>query len=167
MADPAPNRLGICLMRHSFISRLERYLTFHPDLMNLRLYREQYDMIFRARGGLRIASLANLGFLQIGENDVLSNNLDTTVRDIVALASFIRSRIGIRTVIIGQSLRRQPLASSPDFNNRIVDINVKLRTQTSSLDGVTSGSIGDSGRICHFCTVTGYTFAAQLQRSML
>lgn len=157
MADPAPNRLGICLMRHSFISRLERYLTFHPDLMNLRLYREQYDMIFRARGGLRIASLANLGFLQIGENDVLSINLDTTVRDIVALASFIRSRIGIRTVIIGQSLRRQPLASSPDFNNRIVDINV----------GVTSGSIGDSGRICHFCTVTGYTFAAQLQRSML
>lgn len=98
MADPAPNRLGICLMRHSFISCLGRYLTFHPDLMNLRLYREQYDVIFRARSGLRIASLANskdlltfevtsdICFLQIGENDVLSVNVDTIVQDIVALA---------------------------------------------------------------------------------
>lgn len=148
MADPAPNRLGICLLGHSFISRLRRYLTSHPDLMNLRLYREQYDVIIRARGGLRIASLAHsrdlltfevtpvICFLQIGENDVLSFNVDTIVRDIVALASFIRSGIGIRTVIIGQLLRRQPWASSSDFNNRIVAINVKLRTQTSSLDGV-------------------------------
>lgn len=105
-------------------------------------------MIIRARGGLRIASLAHsrdlltfevtpvICFLQIGENDVLSFNVDTIVRDIVALASFIRSGIGIRTVIIGQLLRRQPWASSSDFNNRIVAINVKLRTQTSSLDGV-------------------------------
>lgn len=136
-------------------------------------------MIFRARGGLRIASLANsknlltfevtpdICFLQIGENDVLSISVDTIVRDIVALASFIRSGIGIRTVIIGQLLRRQPWASSPDFNNRIVAINVKLMTQTSSLMGFTSSSIGDSGRICRFCAVTGYTFAVQLQRSML
>lgn len=148
MADPAPNRLGICFLGHSFISRLGRYLTSHLDLMNLRLYREQYDVIIRARGGLRIASLAHsrdlltfevtpdICFLQIGENDVLSFNVDTIVRDIVALASFIRSGIGIRTVIIGQLLRRQPWASSSDFNNRIVPINVKLRTQTSSLDGV-------------------------------
>lgn len=53
MADPAPNILGICLIGHSFISRLGRYLTSHPDLMNLRLNREQYDVIIRARGGLR------------------------------------------------------------------------------------------------------------------
>lgn len=148
MADRAPNRIGICLIGHSFISCLEQYLTFHPDLTNWRLYRKQYDVIIRACGGLRIASLANsknlltfevtpdICFLQIGENDVLSINVDTIVRDIVALALYIRSGIGIRTVIIGQLLRCQPWASSPNFTNRIVTINVKLRTQMSSLDWV-------------------------------
>lgn len=148
MADPDPNRLEICLLGHSFIARLGRYMSSHPDLRNLRLYRNQYDVIIRARGGLRIASLAisrdlltfevtpDICFLQIGENDVLSLNVDTIVRDIIALASYIRSGVGIKTVIIGQLLRRQTWASSPDFNNRTVAINVRLRTQTSSMDGV-------------------------------
>lgn len=34
-------------------------MTSHPNLINLRLNREQTNVIIRARGSLRIASLAN------------------------------------------------------------------------------------------------------------
>lgn len=129
MIHPFPNRLGICLLGQFFIFRLGRYLTFPPDLMNLRLNREKYDVIIRARGGLRIASLASsrdlltfevtqdICFLQIGENDILSLNVDTIVQNIVALATYIRPGVGIKTVISGQFFRRQPWASSPDVKS--------------------------------------------------
>lgn len=87
-------------------------MTSHPNLINLRLNREQTNVIIGARGSLRIASLANSRdfltfevtleiFLQIGKNDVLSFNVDTIVREIVAVVSYICSGVGIRTVIIG------------------------------------------------------------------
>lgn len=64
-------------------------------------------------------------------NDVLSFSVEVIVRDILALASYIHSGLGVTRVIIGQLLRRQPWASSLYFNERIIAINVRLQAQIS------------------------------------
>ncbi|XP_061185179.1 uncharacterized protein LOC133193234 [Saccostrea echinata] len=74
--------------------------------------------------------------MQIGENDILLNSDEVIVRDILSLASYLHSGVGIRTVIVGQLLRRQPWASSSDFNDRIVAINVMLKEQCAAMNGV-------------------------------
>lgn len=106
------------------MTRLGRYMDSHPDLYNLNLLEDRYSVCVRARGGLRIARLArdrdllsfdvspDICFIQIGENDVLSFSVEVIVRDILALASYIHSGLGVTRVIIGQLLRRQPWASS-------------------------------------------------------
>ncbi|XP_062594564.1 uncharacterized protein LOC134255982 [Saccostrea cucullata] len=143
-----PNFLRICLLGHSFVTRLRRYMDSHPDLMNLKLHQDFYSVSVRARGGLRISSVArsrdfltfdmlpHVCFMQIGENDILLHTNEMIVRDILSLASYLHSGIGIQTVIVGQLLRRQPWASSPDFNERIIAINVMLREQCSNISGV-------------------------------
>lgn len=146
MSDP--NFLRICLLGHSFISRLQRYMDSHEDLRNLRLHQDYYSVSVRARGGLRISTLArsrhfltfdvlpDMCFMQIGENDVLNFCDDVIVRDILSLATYLHHGLGIRTVIVGQLLRRQPWASSCNFNDRIIAINIRLREQLSTMDGV-------------------------------
>lgn len=143
-----PHFLRICLLGHSFITRLGRYMDSHPDLYNLNLLEDRYSVCVRARGGLRIARLArdrdllsfdvtpDICFIQIGENDVLSFSVEVIVRDILALASYIHSGLGVTRVIIGQLLRRQPWASSLYFNERIIAINVRLQAQISSREGI-------------------------------
>jgi hypothetical protein len=142
------NSLRICLVGHSFISRLQRYMDSHQILQNLNLDQGRYTVSVRARGGLRISNIArsrdfltfdvlpHMCFLQIGENDIRLCSDEVIVRDILSLASYLHSGLGIRTVIIGQLLRRQPWASSSDFNDRIIAINIELRERTSSMDGI-------------------------------
>lgn len=130
------------------MTRLGRYMDSHPDVYNLNLLEDKYSVCVWARGGLRISRLArdrdllsfdvspDICFMQIGENDVLSFSVEVIVRDILALASYIHSGLGVTRVIIGQLLRRQPWASSLYFNERIIAINVRLQAQASSREGI-------------------------------
>lgn len=127
--------------------RLGRYMDFYPDLYNLNLLEDRYSVCVRARGGLRISRLArdrdllsfdvspDICFMQIGENDVLSFSVEVIVRDILALASYIHSGLGVTRVIIVQLLCRQPWASSLYFNERIIAISVRMQAQASSREG--------------------------------
>ena len=69
----------------------------------------------------------DLCFLQIGENDILSGDEQSIARNILSLASYLHEGMGISHVIIGQLFRRQPWASSSDFNSRVVRVNNLLK----------------------------------------
>uniref|UniRef100_A0A8W8LWK6 Uncharacterized protein n=1 Tax=Magallana gigas TaxID=29159 RepID=A0A8W8LWK6_MAGGI len=83
-----PHFLRICLLGHSFMTCLGRYMDSHPDLYNLNLLEDRDSVCVRARGGLRISRLArdrdllsfdvspDICFIQIGENDVLSFSVE-------------------------------------------------------------------------------------------
>lgn len=93
-------------------------------------------MLARDRDLLSFDVSPDICFIQIGENDVLSFSEEVIVRDILALASYIHSGLGVTRVIIGQLLRRQPWASSLYFNEHIITINVRLQAKISSREGI-------------------------------
>ena len=142
-----PNLLSVCLIGHSFITRLERYMQSNIHLRNLNLDRDLFFVSTRARGGLHVSQIGiadflsftnvpDMCFIQIGENDIGRFDCSRLSRDILSLAAFIHEGVGISCVIIGQLLRRQPWASSRDFNRKVVTINQLLKDGCSSLDGV-------------------------------
>ena len=135
-------------MGHSFISRLRSYVRRSQCLKNFNLDEERFEFKFFARGGLRISHIVNsrnflsfdirpdVCFLQIGENDICSGDEHFIARNILSLASYLHEGIGISLVIIGQLFRRQPWASSADFNNKIVRVNNFLKAASDTLPGV-------------------------------
>jgi len=118
------------------------------DDNNLRLILDKFHVYVRARGGLTIKTpsqdptLTNFDehpyivFLQIGGNDLCqpNNTPDKICRDILSFANFLRYGKDIHTVIIGQVLRRQPWASSPDFNNCVHVLNYLLDFRIRNCD---------------------------------
>ena len=62
-----PSLLSVCLIGHSFITRLERYMQSNIHLRYLNLDRDLFCMITRARGGEHV--------LQIGIADVLTQDV--------------------------------------------------------------------------------------------
>ena len=143
-----PIFLHVAVMGHSFISRLRSYVRRSQCLKNFNLDEERFEFKFFARGGLRISHIVNsrnflsfdirpdVCFLQIGENDICSGDEHFIARNILSLASYLHEGIGISLVIIGQLFRRQPWASSADFNNKIVRVNNLLKAASDTLPGV-------------------------------
>lgn len=75
----------------------------------------RYSVCVRALDRLRIARLARdrdlsfdvlpeICFMQIGKNGVLSFSVEVIVRNILALASYIHSGLGVTRVVIGQPI---------------------------------------------------------------
>jgi hypothetical protein len=140
--------IQVALIGHSFIARLDNYMRSHSNLRNMNLQSDKFSVIVRARGGLRTCHLArsssmlafdtipDLCFLQLGENDIRNLAVEHVIRNILSIASFLRDGIGIRSVVIGQLLRRQPWASSPDFNDKVIQINIQLQQRIVSHTGI-------------------------------
>ncbi|KAJ8301835.1 hypothetical protein KUTeg_020822 [Tegillarca granosa] len=117
--------------------------SFPPDA-NLRLSRSIYTVTTRSRGGLKVRTLANdasmtqfstqqdIVFLQIGGNDLCNPGLrvESLCHQITSFAHYLRHGVGIRRVIIGQLLRRQPWATDSDYNARVVSLNNLLSAWT-------------------------------------
>ena len=124
-------KLDVCLIGHSFLTRLHGYMQSNRCLRSLNLNVDKFHVSVCARGGLRVSQLScsnflnfssvpHMRFIQIGENDILRYDCTTLARDILSLAVYLNEGLGISIVIIGQFLRRQPWASTRDFNRKIV-----------------------------------------------
>lgn len=129
------------ILGHSFIRRLRDFVLSTPEYSNLRLYSSQFSVEFRARGGLSIRQLANspqltdfvdqdVCFLQIGSNDLCDPAIPVKdiANGITSFASFLIAAEKVKVVIIGQVLFRSPHATDPDYNNRVRELNVLLKS---------------------------------------
>lgn len=128
--------LSVCLIGHSFVTRLQRYMQTNSQLRNLKLDSDYFNVFTCARGGLRVAQLPafvsfptkpHMCFSQIGENYLLRCDVNKLATDILSFAYYLHEWMGISILIVGQILRRQPWASSSrDFN---VETNLLLKAQ--------------------------------------
>lgn len=154
--------LSVCLIGHSFVTRLQRYMQTNSQLRNLKLDSDYFNVFTCSRGGLRVAQLPafvslsttpHMCFIQIGENDLLRCDVNKLTTDILSFASYLHEGVGIPIVIVGQLLRRQPWASSRDFNVKIVEANLLLKAQCSKHEGIYfwhhRGFWSDLNFLCH------------------
>ncbi|XP_061195987.1 uncharacterized protein LOC133204262 [Saccostrea echinata] len=139
----------VVLIGHSFIRRLGVLINNEREFNNLRLQKDKFEVIIRARGGLRTHELANsrelldfqdihteggICFIQIGGND-LSDPRSTpniVVRQIMALAQFLLLTKNFSYVVIGQLLRRNPSKVGSQYNYKVIDTNKLLHDQCHS-----------------------------------
>ncbi|XP_061194948.1 uncharacterized protein LOC133203116 [Saccostrea echinata] len=129
--------LHVLVMGHSFIRRLRDYVFTDGDNTNLRLQGDQFEVEFRAAGGLTIHRMASDGrftsferipdivFLQIGGND-LDNGRDvkTVTRDIISYGNFLVKGCSVQSVIIGQVIWRKRTNS---YNAKVIELNNALK----------------------------------------
>ncbi|KAK3107421.1 hypothetical protein FSP39_014198 [Pinctada imbricata] len=130
----------VVLMGHSFIRRLGEFMNEDETNSNLRLYANQFEVIVRARGGLRVPDLAiaasreldfdannGIVFLQIGGNDIKSRcNIHSIVSSITSFAQYLIHVKNVRHVLIGQLLRRRPDKVGHLYNGHVIKINIAL-----------------------------------------
>lgn len=137
--------LQIAIVGHSFVKRLYRFTKSYRGFSNLNLDINNYEIDFRAKGGLTVKKLAESGllslekdqidcaFLQIGSNDATS--LDKTVhdiaKDIVAIALYLFYGLGVKVVFIGQLLPRSELTTFRGYNAKIIEINNEISRRLS------------------------------------
>ena len=127
----------VVLLGHSFIKRLDRFMRENAEDANLRLHTDKFEVIIRARGGLRVPLLAcalsreldfeasnGLVFLQIGGNDIKNNcNISSIISAITSVAEYLIHTKDVRRVIIGQLFRRRPTVVGPMYNSHVININ--------------------------------------------
>ncbi|KAJ8309868.1 LOW QUALITY PROTEIN: hypothetical protein KUTeg_011733 [Tegillarca granosa] len=126
---------NVALIGHSYIRHLQSHMDGFPADANLRLNRSLYTVTTCSRGGLKVRTLANdvsmtqfstqqdFVFLQIGGNDLCDPRLKNSCHQITSFAQYLRHGVGVRRVIIGQLLRRQPWATDSDYNARVFRLN--------------------------------------------
>lgn len=115
-----------------------------PGLWKLGLDEEKINVCFRNEGDLSIYGLANssrmcafspvpnLCVLMIGGNNATTRPTYLIAQDIVSYANYLLHRCGIKSVIIGQLLRRDPRKSPFGYNEEVIHINKQLENLTSS-----------------------------------
>lgn len=85
----------------------------------------------------------------MGGKDLCKRPPRKVVMDILSYAKFLHDGVGIRHVIVGQLLLRQPWATRPGYNDDAVTVNTTLkkglRCKISSF-----GLIGAFGRTCRW-----------------
>lgn len=143
------NQSVIAVIGHSYIRRLGRFIGDNPEYANLRLNENEFSVLIRGQGGLTVRGLAaskslcsfsrppDICFLQIGGNDVLSYAPDKIARDIISLTNFLIDGVGVKHMVIGQLIRRDPRKSPPGYNEAVVEVNKILDSVTTSLPNVT------------------------------
>ena len=145
--------LLVSLIGHSFIRRLRDFMADNTDSTNhnLGLYCDQYEVSCVARGGLTVNKLCScpqftqftrcpdIVFIQIGGNDLVCDtpNIPKLVRDIISYASYLKDGCGVRRVIIGQVLPRDPRRSTRTFNEDVVRLNLSLASACAELCNIT------------------------------
>lgn len=144
MAD----RTSVCIIGHSYVKRLERFILQNPVYENLGLDEEQINVCFRSQGGLSIYGLANssrlcafsavptLCVLEIWGNDATTRPSHVIAQDIFSFANYLIHGYGVKSVIIGQLLRRDPRKSPIGYNEEVISINKHLEHLTSSEEHV-------------------------------
>lgn len=142
--------LQVSLIGHSFIRRLRDFMACNPESANLGLYCDQYEVSCRARGGLTISQLCScrqfthfsrcpdIVFIQIGGNDLVCDtpNIPKLTQDIISYASYLKDGCGVKRVIIGQILRRDPPRSTRTFNEDAVRLNLNLAATCAELSHI-------------------------------
>ncbi|XP_062571148.1 uncharacterized protein LOC134233175 [Saccostrea cucullata] len=147
-AEPEVNIRTVCILGHSYIRRLKEFINASDLRTNLNLDMDSFKVDFRSRGGLTFKRLAHCAeflrfdappdicFIQMGSNDLSLNNPQKVCTDLISYAQYLRDGVGIKTVIVGQLLRRQPWASRDKFNEDVVKVNNLLKEETGKVDGV-------------------------------
>ncbi|KAK3096635.1 hypothetical protein FSP39_001927 [Pinctada imbricata] len=111
------------------------------DLVNFRLDTDQFQIFkISSKDGLTIDKLSTLVqfeqtvpdicYLQVGSNDVGKISKDRIVDSIIAFAEYLLFGVGIRRVIIGQLLRRDPKLVK--YNEMVIAVNVKLEEKVKT-----------------------------------
>ena len=102
------DRRTVVLVGHSFIRRLGIFMENSPDHFNLKLNKHRFNVILRAKGGLKVPELSNsrnlldfdfsdlqtednICFMQIGGNDISNIHVapNDVARQIMSLAHFL------------------------------------------------------------------------------
>lgn len=131
--------LSVCLIGHSFVPRLQRFMQTNSQLGNLKLDSDYFNEFTCARWGLRVAQLPafvsfptkpHMCFSHIGENYLLRCDINKLATDILSFASYLHEWMGISIMIVGQILRRQPWASSSRDCNVETNLLLKAQCQT-------------------------------------
>uniref|UniRef100_A0A8W8L134 SGNH hydrolase-type esterase domain-containing protein n=1 Tax=Magallana gigas TaxID=29159 RepID=A0A8W8L134_MAGGI len=138
--DPESTKTHVCLLGHSYIRRLAEFMTVNPNLQNLNLDDDRYNISVCARGGLRtydlhrmirdVTETPHMFFIQIGGNDIGFIPNKQIVTNIVSFAEYLIYGLGTRVVIIGQLLRRDPSANPPGYNESVTEVNDLLTQKT-------------------------------------
>lgn len=132
----------VMLLGHSFIRRLNEYMTNTDGDSNLRLDHRNFKIICRAQGGLTVPRLIHerpdlydfsvcqpdIVYLQIGGND-LSNTMtssESVANEIYSFANFLHFGLHIPVVIIGELLFRNPSKVGKDYNDKVVATNMSI-----------------------------------------
>ncbi|XP_056003461.1 uncharacterized protein LOC130049625 [Ostrea edulis] len=144
-----PKPRTLVLMGHSFIRRLGAFMNNVQHYANLRLQKDSFEVLIRARGGLKTYELANsrelldfqsihidngICYKQIGGNDFTDPQATPrdVARQIMALTHFLLVTNNFSYVIIGQLLRRHPSKVGSHFNTKVIDTNKLLHDQYHS-----------------------------------
>ncbi|XP_048731736.2 uncharacterized protein LOC125648780 [Ostrea edulis] len=144
-----PKPTTVVLMGHSFIRRLGVFMDSVQHYDNLRLQKDSFEVIIRARGDLRTYELANsrelldfhnihtkdgICYIQIGGNDLADPQITPhdVVRQIISLAYCLLFINNFSYVIIGQLLRRHPSKVGSLYNTKVIDTNKLLHDQCRS-----------------------------------
>ncbi|XP_062578296.1 uncharacterized protein LOC134240212 [Saccostrea cucullata] len=147
MAEGA--KIHVRIMGHSYIRRLGEFIAANENYANLQLDNTRYFVDFQARGGLTFQRLAQCAeftnfpkpppdvcFLQMGGNDLCRVQPHKVVTDLLSYAQYLRDGVGIKNVIVGQLLRRQPWATRPGYNEDVIYVNNKLKEGTATLENI-------------------------------
>lgn len=132
--------LHVVVVGHSFIRRLRDYVNNDPRYKNLRLQMENFQVGFRAMGGLKMSRMArdaqfttfamtpDIVFIQTRGNDLgMGKPVRTVYRDIVNFANNLVMGCEAKCVIIGQIFGRERIGS---YNEKVVELNNLLKNCT-------------------------------------
>lgn len=147
MADS--QKLHVRIIGHSYIRRLGEFININEQYKHLLLEESKYYVDFESQGGMTFERLANcpeftnfptpppnVCFIQMGGNDLCKRPPGKVVTDILSYAKFLHDGVGIRHVIVGQLLQRQPWATRPGYNDDVVTVNTTLKKETASLESI-------------------------------
>lgn len=138
----------VCIIGHSYIRRLRDFTTTDVSFDNLKLDWNLFKVEFRAKGGLTFPRLAHCAeflnfqntpavwFIQLGGNDLCHAKPEKVTTDILSYAQYLKGGVGIRNVVIGQLLRRQPWASRASYNVDVVNVNRQLKSEVEKRQGI-------------------------------
>lgn len=114
--------LNIVIFGHSFIRRLRDRVVDDPSCRNLKLSPEDFNLLFRAQGGLTVNKLfkrsdllsfhhPHIVYLQIGGNDLCTSSPADVVNRILDLVEKLITKNKACHVIIGHLFWRHSVAT--------------------------------------------------------
>ncbi|XP_069133576.1 uncharacterized protein [Argopecten irradians] len=139
--------LNIVILGHSFIRRLRDRVVDDPSCRNLKLSPENFNLLFRAQGGLTVNKLfkradllsfhhPDIVYLQIGGNDLCTSSPADVVNRILDLVEKLITKNKACHIIIGQLFWRNSVATD-NYNEKVIRTNLLLAKGTESSSYIT------------------------------